>query len=253
MRARMLDLCSCTGIAGDGYATRFDVYAVDNDPAALRHNPHPQHCGDVMDVLRALLRGERIAFTHRDGTVEPLGLDDFALLHISPPCQAHSATRKLADAQGKGQGRAIDLLTPVMALLDGPLGFPIPWVVENVERSPLRTHPRRVRLCGSSFGLKVQRHRLFAYSPGLLLTGPPCDHAGAFDRDPTTGKPRPWGVYYAMGDSIPSGGRTVATLADGHAVMGVTERSVPWKYLCEALPPVFTAHLADQLAEQLAA
>lgn len=259
-RPRVLDLYSCAGIAADGYAEHFDVYVVDNDRAALRHNPHPQLRAHALAVLRLLMLGGRVPFTHRDGRVEWLGLADFALIHASPPCQLHSATRKLADAQGKGKGRAVDLLTPTLELLER---CPVPWIVENVERSPLRQHPRRVRLCGSSFGLKSQRHRLFAHSPDLVLTAPRCDHAGAFDRvtiyrnadgrkhtRPTpTGKPRPWGVYYAKGDSIPSGGRTVRTLEGGHYVMGVTARRVPWKYLCEALPPVYTSHLGRQVLE----
>lgn len=243
-RPRFLDLFSCAGLYADGLAEYGDVYAVDNDRAALRHNPYPSCCSDAVDALLCLLSGGRLPFTHKDGTVEWLGLSDFDAITGSPPCQAHSATRKLADAQGRGQGRAVDLL-PITLRLLRLTG--LPWVVENVERSPLRGLEDTVRLCGSSFGLKVQRHRLFL-SEDVPLLGSTCDHAGAFDRDPITGKPRPWGVYYSAGDSIPSGGRTAVDKAHGHQVMGITHRTVPWKYLCEGLPREYGSHIGAQLA-----
>lgn len=236
-RPLLLDLFSCAGLVADGYALAgFDVVAVDNDPAALRHNPHSQANADAMRVLA----GE--PFTTTDGT--RWRLSDFDAVHASPPCQIHSATRKLADAQGRGQGRAVDLLGPT---LDALAAVDVPWVVENVERSPLRAHPGVAKVCGSAFGLKVQRHRLFAPSPGLVLESTRCNHAGAFDRDPVTGKPRPWGVYYSKGDSIPSGGRTALTDDHAHEVMGVTHRRLPWRFLCEGLPVPYGAWVGRQV------
>lgn len=228
---RLLDAFSCAAIGADGYRDAgWEVVCVDNDHRALRHAAAAGYetvHGDAMVLLN-----------------DPGFMGQFDAIHASPPCQLFSATRRLADAQGKGRGRAVDLLHPVIDLFDG---LDTPYVIENVERSPLRFHKRTVRLCGSSFGLKVQRHRLFLSNVPLEVPG--CDHS-TFDADPITGKPRPWGVYYAKGDNIPSGGRTVATLEDGMAAMGVT-RQVPWKYLCEALPPAFTRHLGEQLAAHL--
>lgn len=228
---RLLDAFSCAGIGADGYRDAgWEVVCVDNDHRALRHAAAAGYetvHGDAMVLLN-----------------DPGFMGQFDAVHASPPCQLFSATRRLADAQGKGRGRAVDLLHPVIDLFDG---LDTPYVIENVERSPLRLHRRTVRLCGSSFGLKVQRHRLFLSNVPLEV--PACDHS-TFDTDPITGKPRPWGVYYAKGDNIPSGGRTVATLEGGMAAMGVTRR-VPWKYLCEALPPAFTRHLGVQLAAHL--
>lgn len=227
MRPLMLDAFSCAGLGADGYAAAgFEVVCLDNDLNALKHNPHHVVHGDAMRLLN-----------------DPGFMDQFDAVHASPPCQLFSATRKLADAQGKGKGRAVDLLSPVIDLFDG---LDTPWVIENVERSPLR-RMGAVRLCGSSFGLKVQRHRLFLSN--VPLEGSVCDHR-SFDVDPISGKPRPWGVYYAKGDNIPSGGRTCLTLEHGLECMG-TERSVPWKYLCEGLPPQYTEHLGRQIAAHL--
>lgn len=230
-RPLMLDVCSCSGLGADGYtAAGWEVVCLDNDPKALAHNPHHTVAGDALTLLadRGFMR-------------------QFAGVHASFPCQLFSATRQLAIAQGKGTGRAVDLLTPGMPLMHR---LDVPWIVENVNRSPVRHMPGAVRLCGSSWGLKVERHRWFAPSPGLLLTGSVCDHRTAFDRDPVTGKPRPWGVYYAKGDSIPSGGRTCLTDEHGHQCMGV-ERRVPWPYLCEGLPPAYTEHLGRQMLTAL--
>lgn len=226
----LLDACSCAGIGADGYANAgWDVVALDNDPRALKHNPYPTVKRDVLDALA-------------DRTF----MAQFDAVHASFPCQGFSATRELARAQGRGTGRGIDLLTPGMPLLRA---LDIPWVVENVERSPVRHMPGAARTCGSAYGLHVQRHRWYAPSPGITLTSDVCDHS-TFPRDPITNKPRPWGVYYAKGDNIPAGGRTATTLAHGMEVMGVT-RPVPWKYLCEGLPPVFTENIGRQLLAQM--
>jgi DNA (cytosine-5)-methyltransferase 1 len=230
MTYRVLDAYSCTGIYADGLtAAGADVFCIDNDPAALRHNPHPHALGDALKLL-----------------ADKGFLAQFDAIHASPPCQAHSATRKLADAQGRGTGRAIDLLPQTMTLLRRS---GLPWVIENVNRSPLRFHPNRARLCGSSFGLKVERHRWFV-SEDFDLTGTVCAHRSAFDVDPISHKPRPWGIYYAQGDNIPSGGRTATSLEHGHAVMGLTKRQVPWKYLCESLPPTYGLHIGAQMMAQ---
>jgi DNA (cytosine-5)-methyltransferase 1 len=223
----LLDVCSCAGVGADGYARAgWEVVCLDNDPKALKHNPHQTILGDAMRLLadRGFLR-------------------QFHAIHASFPCQGWSACRQLANAQGRGRGRAVDLLTPGLPLLRAS---GLPWVVENVNRSPVRHMPGAVRLCGSSWGLKVERHRWFAPSPDLTLTGSVCNHAAAFDRDPITGKPRPWGVYYSKGDSIPSGGRTCTTDEHAHECMGV-ERRVPWPFLCEGLPPVYTEFLGRQM------
>lgn len=232
-RPLLLDAFACAGLAGDGYrAAGFDVVALDNDPKALKHNPHHQVLGDALTLLsdRGFMR-------------------QFDAVHASPPCQVHSATRKLADAQGRGAGRAVDLLPQTVERLSR---LDVPWIVENVERSPVRAMPGAVRLCGSSFGLKVQRHRWFAPSPDLHLIGLACKH-DVFDVDPISGKPRPWGVYYAKGDSIPSGGRTALTDDHAHEVMGVSHRRLPWRFLCEGLPVQYTLWLGVTLRAHLSA
>lgn len=226
----LLDAFSCAGLGADGYAAAgWDVTCLDIDPKPLKHNPHPSVQGNALEWL-----------------ADKDFMSQFDAVHASPPCQGYSATRNLADAQGKGQGRAVNLIPEVTELLEAWGG---PYIIENVERSPLKHSAGVVRLCGSSWGLKVQRHRLFAPGGGAVLTGLACNHS-VFDIDPVTNRPRPWGVYYAMGDEIPSGGRTCKTLEHGLECMGVTRR-VPWVYLCEGLPPAMTEYLGKQLLSQV--
>lgn len=232
-RPILLDAFSCAGLVSDGYQHFFEVVCLDNDPRALRHAAQAGYHtieGDAMELL-----------------ADPGFLSDFDVIHASPPCQADSATRKLADAQGKGAGRGgVSLVEPVRDLLEAS---GLPYVIENVERSQVRHMPGAVRLCGSSFWLKVQRHRWFAPGGGLTLEGTKCHH-DRFEPDPVSNKPRPWGVYYAKGDNIPSGGRTVLTLEHGLEAMCVG-RTLPWKYLCEGLPPAYGRFLGRQIAAQL--
>lgn len=232
MMPLMLDAFSCAALGAGGYRDAgLEVVCLDNDEKALKHAQAAGFhvvCGDAIRLL-----------------ADAGFMRQFDVVHASPPCQLFSATRRLAEAQGKGTGRAVDLLSPVLDIFDG---LETPWVVENVERSPLKKMGA-TRLCGSSFGLKVQRHRLFLSNVDLG-PAPPCDH-GSFDIDPDSGKPRPWGVYYAKGDSIPSGGRTCLSDEHGHECMGVTDRKVPWRYLCEGLPPVFTEWVGTRLLAAL--
>jgi hypothetical protein len=55
-----------------------------------------------------------------------------------------------------------------------------------------------------------------------------------------------------MGDQVPQGGRTVATLEHGLEVMGV-DRVIPWASLKEGFPPAYTEHIGLQVAATLAA
>lgn len=139
----------------------------------------------------------------------------------------HSITANLARAQGK-QASAINLIPPTRVAL---IGTQQTYVIENVPGSPLHSP---VVLCGSSFGLRVRRHRLF--ESNVLLTGLPCDHRA---------QGRPVGVYGSPNDDIPSGGRTARNLEDGQDAMGIDW--LPWSRLKEAIPPAYTEWIGKQL------
>ena len=166
-------------------------------------------------------------FIQSDAMTFPL--KGFDVIHASPPCQKWTRADKLREAQGSKQN-AIDLLTPIRERLQGHL-----YVIENVPGAPLRTP---LILCGSSFGLKVRRHRLFE-SP-VSLVAPPCLHKE---------QGRPVGVYHRMGDSIPHGGRTASNIGEGQEAMGIDW--MPWFELKEAIPPAYTKWIGRQIMETI--
>lgn len=171
--------------------------------------------------------------------------DDFDAFHASPPCQTFTRAQHLRKAQG-GETSALDLVEPTRRLLRR---FGKPYSIENVEGAPLHG----VKLCGSMFGLAVQRHRIF--ESNVYMPQPACDHK-AFPIDPERGKPRPIGVYHVLADDIPKGGRTARTLEEAQQAMGIDW--LPWDQLKEAIPPAYGRYVGEHLmaaveAEQVAA
>jgi DNA (cytosine-5)-methyltransferase 1 len=158
-------------------------------------------------------------------------LRSFDVLVGSPPCQTHSITQHLRNAQGKSTDK-IDLIPETRAAF---IESGLPYVIENVPGAPLKD---ALVLCGSSFGLKVRRHRLFEST--IPLTGLPCDHKG---------QGRPVGIYGSMRDNIPQGGRTAHSIEEAREAMGIDW--MLWGDLVEAIPPAYTEHIGRQLLEAL--
>lgn len=215
---RVLDLFCGAGMAADGYASAgWDVLGIDIQP-------QPDY---------------RYEFVQANALIFPLWFyEQFDLVHASPPCQLFTRAKHLRTAQGSKSKETLDLLTPTLRLLQG---LNVPWIVENVEGAK-GLMPGAVRVCGSAFGLEVQRHRLFLSN--LPIQGTPCDHS-AFPIDPVSGKPRPWGVYHVPGDSIPKGGRTALSKEHGASLFGM-DRVLPWESLKEGFPPVYTTWIGLQ-------
>ena len=107
-------------------------------------------------------------FIQADALKPPVDLAAFDLIHASPPCQRFTSLNQMWNSKDHA-----DLLTPTLTWLQSQ---PVPWVIENVERSPL---PSPTRLCGSMFQLgtdlaELRRHRLFETS--FPMMSPPCVH-----------------------------------------------------------------------------
>lgn len=137
-RPRLLDLfCGAGGAAKGYYDAGFEVVGVDINPQ--RNYPYEFHQADAMTFP----------------------LDGFDAIHASPPCQSYSAaTRHLSDGTAP---KLVDDIRDRMRATDRP------WVIENVEGSPLATFTNLfgdhgVKLCGTEFGLRIWRHRLFETS-----------------------------------------------------------------------------------------
>ena len=231
-RPKLLDLYCCEGGASRGFAwAGFDVYGVDLfvDFSQDRY-PYPSAKGDALTIMHHLLAGASVAFKHKDGRVEWLGLDDFAAWVGSPPCQASCALTK-----GTNKGREYINLIPQTRELFAASG--LPTVIENVQGSDLR---RDLTLCGEMFGLGVIRHRYFEIS-GFEATAPA--------HRPHRGRVRGWrhGAYYD--------GPYVAVYGDGGGKGSVAEwqeaMGIDWtddrKAIAEAVPPSYTEHIGRQL------
>ena len=206
---KLLDLFCGAGGASRGYALAgFEITGID-----LKHGkryPFNYIKGDVLGYLKDL------DF-----------LRSFDVIHASPPCQTHSITQHLRKAQGKTTSK-LDLIPETRAAL---IASGKPYIIENVVGSPL-INP--VLLCGSAFGLKVRRHRLF--ESNLDLTGTNCKHKE---------QGRPIGVYGSMRDEIPKGGKTADSIGQALDAMGIT--NMIWSELVEAIPPTYTEFLGNQI------
>ena len=208
---KILDLfCGAGGASMGYYRAGFEVEGVD-----IKH-------------------GKRYPFTYHRldfNLVDVKMLKNYDLIHASPPCQTFSITKNLRNAQGKGTDK-VDLIEPTRALLQAS---GVPYIIENVPGAPL-IDP--VLVCGSAFGLKVRRHRLF--ESNMKLKGTICNHQA---------QGRPVGVYGSMKDEIPNGGKTAETIEQAHDAMGIDW--MIWSELVEAIPPAYTDYLGKQMIERL--
>ena len=206
---KLLDLyCGVGGASAGYYKAGFDVTGID-----LKHGrryPYKYIKGDVLLYLQDL------DF-----------LRSFDIIHASPPCQTHSITQHLRNAQGKSTNK-LDLIPQTRSAL---IASGKPYVIENVPGSPL-INP--IQLCGSSFGLQVRRHRLF--ESNMKLTGSVCDHKA---------QGRPVGVYGSLNDQIPKGGKTATTIDEGRDAMGMPWAI--WTELVEAIPPAYSEYIGKQI------
>lgn len=202
----------------------FDVYCV--DIADQPNNPFPFHKGDAIKALRDLLSGASVAFSTASGLVL-LSLSDFAAVHMSPPCQMFTAYRR----KGGGVGDGYPNLIPESRELAQQLS--IPWVIENVHGAPLED---AVRLCGSSFGLDVRRHRFF--ESNISLTAPACDHSWQTPRFPAATNRTNLRSTVEVGVwRIP-----LQTQQDAMGIGWMTLRE-----LSEAIPPSYTQLIGEQM------
>ena len=218
-RPRLIDLMCKAGGASVGYERAgFEVVGVDIEPQP--RYPFEFHQADALTFP----------------------LDGFDVVHASPPCQHYSMIRPLC-----GGREYPDLIAPVRAHL---IASGLPYVIENVVGAPL-VDP--VRLCGSSFGLPLRRHRLFESNVAVLV--PPCAHEALIRRwpvplgDPRRGrnphlrKSRFVAVY---GSTRYKGEDAIRRAAMGIDWMRRAE-------LTQAIPPVYTELIGLQLIRAIAA
>lgn len=159
-------------------------------------------------------------------------LDTFDVVAVAPPCQGYTLMRSRRREHSK-------LIGPCRELLLDWGGI---YVIENV-RGALKAMLNPVQVCGQSLGLQVQRHRLF--ESNVMLFGTGCHHPGT-----------PIGVYgdhpdettYARPDGTSRGVRA-RSLEEARAAMGIDW--MEWEDLTEAIPPIYTQYVGEQILDQL--
>ena len=138
-KLKALDLFCCAGGAGMGlHQAGFDVVGVDI-------NPQPHY-----------------PFTFFQADAMKFSLSGFDFIWASPPCQQFSITKSLFRDRKREHRK---LIVPIRKRL-ATTG--LPYVIENVIGAPLNDP---IMLCGTMFGLKVYRHRIF--ESNFTIVAPP--------------------------------------------------------------------------------
>jgi site-specific DNA-cytosine methylase len=205
-RPRGLGLFGGAGGADMGYwRAGFDMVGVDTNPQP--NYPFEFIQADALDVLQ-----------------DHDFLAQFDAILASPICQGWTA---VTDWRGS-RANYPDLLTPTVELLGQ---VEIPWVVENAPEAAAAGVLRAdYRLCGTQFGLRVKRHRVFQvgnWTPPFELL-PPC-------------------YCYRRPDLIAFEHKDERAFADA---MGCT-----WMNNLEArqaIPPAYTEYIGGHLVAELA-
>lgn len=212
---RALDLFSGAGGAARGLQLAgFHVTGVDI-------NPQPRYCGDE--------------FICADARVFPL--EGYDLIWASPPCQGYSWTNHIHHCQHRPYPKLIEETR--RRLQESGISH----VIENVVGAPL-INP--TVLCGTHFGLKLRRHRLFETS-FPLSNGHVCKHS-ASDLGVYAGKVtrlETHGTAYIAGSGRTHYRPKSATRIEGHAAMGIDWMNL--KELSQAIPPIYAKFVASYL------
>lgn len=214
---KLLDTFCCAGGAGTGYSRAgFDIIGVDL-------NPQPNYPFEF-------IQGDAIEFIREHG-------HEFDVIHASPPCQAYSSITPDA-----ARSRHAQLIEPTREALEGTGRL---WVIENVAGAKKHL-VKPARLCGSSFGLRVRRHRYFETNWGM--TGSVCDHKAQGEAV---------GVYGSHPDRKrhlrPDGssrGVKATSAEDASDALGGVDWMV-WREMAECIPPAYTEFIGGQLMQQL--
>lgn len=230
-KLKVLDLFCKAGGCSAGYRMAgFDPVGVDIQKQ--KRYPYEFIQADALEVLR-----------------DDAFFKQFAFIHASPPCQCYSVTKHLSN------GKHPDLVGPVRELL---LETGKPYVIENVVGAPL-IYP--VRLCGSSFGLDLRRHRLFESS--MLLKGKRCEHGWQTPRFPSSNQSarkagRKSGVVILCGRVRGNDTKlspVVCVTGGGSRHPGGVRQwreamEIDWMTrdeLAQAIPPAYTRFLGEQI------
>lgn len=153
---------------------------------------------------------------------------EFDVIHASPPCQRFSKMSQCRAGLSEKYPDYIRQLRSIFSTLD------VPYVLENVVGAPLL---QPITLCGTMFGLRLYRHRLF--ESNIPISAP---------KHPIHTIPASKAGHWKPGTIISVAGH-VSPMAEAREAMGID-----WMTrdeLVEAIPPCYTEHIGKQLLERL--
>jgi len=230
---RLLDLYCGPGGCSVGYSRAgFEVVGIDIKPQPSYPFEFVQ--GDALWMLECLVRKGGIC-TNAGTTY---WLKDFDAIAASPPCQRYSSATRCNKNRKDTKTAADhpDLVAPTRKWLElaGK-----PWVMENVPNAPM-VEP--LMLCGTMFGLRVIRHRLFESSFFLWSPGNRCAHPprGTVGKAGVRGK--------KVGDWISVAGSTIAKVAAPAMGVDWVKRR---EELSQMIPPAYTEFIGKQLIDHI--
>lgn len=177
----------------------------------------------------------RFPFEFHQADAMTFPLEGYDAIHASPPCQHFT---RYKNVRTDLPSRYPDLIAATRERLKAS---GIPWVIENVQGSPL-ANP--ITLCGSMFHLDVRRHRLFELSHPPLMV-PPCQHEWESDRFPGGRSKSRGGHSRALVRATVEIGTWDIPLDTQRQAMGIGWMELD--ELSEAIPPAYTEWIGRQL------
>lgn len=230
MKPILLDLYSGAGGCARGYMDAgFYVVGADINPMP-RYVGDEGHQADALTVLDTLLNNEEWNGYH---------LADFDVIHASPECKGYTECNLSPKELYQKQ------IAPVRERL---IKTGKPYIIENVMGAKKHMNAS-IMLCGTMFGLRTTRHRLFETNMPIFFPPGQCDHRDA-----------PIAVYgHSVWDSSLVGtqrkdGRSrpdSVPLSEGRSAMGI-DWNIGINELAEAIPPAYTKWLGEQMLDYIA-
>lgn len=210
----LLDLfCGAGGCAKGYQQAGFYVVGVDI-------NPQPRYCGDEF------IQADALAY------LDTADLSRFSAIHASPVCKGYTNLNSM------GKERHLLLIPDVTQRLKR---ISKPWIIENVQGA-VSELPGSLMLCGTMFGLQVERHRFFESSHMLFAPGP-CQHRN--------------GTISVHGNCVWDSSQTGTQRKDGRmrprsvgTEAGRKAMGIDWMTgteLSQAIPPAYTAWIGQFL------
>lgn len=227
MKPKLLDLFCKAGGCSAGYAKAgFEVVGVDIKPQP--NYPYTFIQADALEILK-----------------DKEFISQFAVITASPPCQAHSKARSLAEARNNGAyGDHVDLIPATRDLLQATGK---PYIIENVAGAPLI---KPLKLFGSQFkNLYTQRERWF--ESNMPLVEPDVDRVKMKTPSAGNGIGEDGSISICGSGGVRGLNAKQITLYWGFAMGGIDWMSRD--ELAEAIPPAYTEFLGRQVKEHLLA